>query len=147
MGAFDSKPNLTIPNPDDAKATEAFRKKWGWDAHEQVIIRGQFTTADHEHMENASSALTGQGRKRKFEVRTGSARRTLLERMIVDWTLTQNGRKVEVTPENIGRLPANYRTPILEACDEIALVMDEEEQEDFLPSANGHLQELSVKTK
>src|SRR5579884_2915769 len=113
MGAFDVAANITIPSPDDAKAAEAFRKRWGWDAHEQVIIRGQFTTADQEHMENASSAFKGEGRKRKFEVRAGSARRALLERMIVNWTLSQNGRPVAVTPENIGRLPANYRTPIL----------------------------------
>jgi hypothetical protein len=69
-------------------------------------------------------------------MRTGSARLILMEQMIVDWTLTDNGRKVEVTSKNIKRLPSNYQTPILEACDEIAMVMDEDEQEDFLLESN-----------
>src|SRR5258708_7710820 len=136
MGAFDVIANITIPNPDDTAASDAFRKKWKWEAHEQIIIKGQFTTADQETMENASSAIKGKGNKRDVQLRTGSARRKLLEVMIVDWTLAISGRKVEVSPENIGRLPANYRTPILEACDEIAMTMDEEEQEDFLHSAS-----------
>ncbi|MFL5626382.1 MAG: hypothetical protein ACJ788_12390 [Ktedonobacteraceae bacterium] len=136
MGAFDVVQNITIPNPDDTAASEAFRKKWGWDPHEQIIIKGSFTAADQEIMENASSALKGKGSKRDVELRTGTARRKLLEVMIVDWTLSSNGRKVDVTPENIGRLPANYRKPILEACDEIASTLDEDEQEAFLPSAS-----------
>src|SRR5258708_7838032 len=136
MGAFDVVANITIPNPDDTAASEAFRKKWKWEAHEQIIIKGQFTTADQETMENASSAIKGKGSKRDVQLRTGSARRKLLEVMIIDWTLSSNGRKVEVSPENVGRLPANYRTPVLEACDEIAMTMDEDEQEDFLPSAS-----------
>lgn len=149
MGAFDDVKNVTIPSPDGTKASESFRKihpnataeeefraKWKWDAHEQIIIRGQFITADQEAMENASSTIDGKGKKRKIEMRTGSARRTLLERMIVDWTLTKGGKPVPVTPENIGKLPTNYRKPILEACDEIAMTLDEDEQDDFLPTAN-----------
>lgn len=155
MGAFDRKPDVTIPNPEGGKASEAYRKKhgehataeqefrarWGWDDHEQIVIRGTFTVSDQEQMENSSSTLEGKGKKRDLKVRTGSARRVLLERMIVSWTLTKNGQIMPVTPENIGLLPANYRKPVLEACDEIAKTMDEDEQEDFLPSANGHLKE------
>jgi hypothetical protein len=138
MGAFDTVANITIPNPDDREGASAFRKKWKWDAHEQIIIKGQFTANDQEIMENASSAIKGQGKKSKFDVLTGSARRKLLELMIVDWTLTQDGKVLPVSSENVGKLPANYRTPILEQCDEIAMTMSEEEQEDFLPGANGH---------
>jgi len=142
MGAFDEKPNILIPDDDrDTEAAKAFRVKWGWDAHDQIIVRGTFTAADQEQMENASSTLRGKGKKRNIEMKTGSARRTLLERMIVNWTLTKNGQIMPVTPETIGKLPANYRKPVLEACDEIAMTMDEEEQEDFLPSANGPLTE------
>ncbi len=136
MGAFDKVQNITIPNPDDTKASAAFRRKWGWDAHEQIIIRGRFTAADQEAMENASSAIKGKGKKRDVEIRQGTARRILLERMIVDWTLTQDGRPVEVTSENIGQLPATYRKPVLEAIDEIARFMDEDEQDDFLDGAS-----------
>jgi hypothetical protein len=138
MGAFDEKPNILIPDDDrDVAAAQAFRAKWGWDAHEQIVVRGTFTAADQEQMENASSTLKGKGRHRNIEMKTGSARRTLLERMIVNWTLTRNGQIIPVTPEAIGKLPANYRKPVLEACDDIAMTMDEEEQDDFLTSANG----------
>lgn len=137
MGAFDKAKPVIIPDPEDAKASEAFRKKWGWEAHEQIIIRGQFTAADQEAMENASAALEGKGKHRMVKMQTGTARRTLLERMIVDWTLTEGGRPVEVNAANIGRLPSNYRKPVLEACDAIARVMDEDEQDDFLDGANG----------
>lgn len=147
MGAFDTVPNITIPNPDDAEASAAFRAKWKWDAHEQIIIKGQFTTADQEAMENASSVMEGKGKNSKVAVRTGSARRKLLEIMIVDWTLTMGGHRIQPTPQAIGRLPANYRTPVLEVCDEIAMTMDEEEQEDFLAGANEPTTASSTKTK
>lgn len=133
MGAFDVIPNITIPDPDDTKASEAFRKKWGWEPHEQVIMRGTFTQADQEAIGNAASTATKDG---KIIIQAGTGRTQLLEQMIVDWTLTQNGRKVEVTPKNIRRLPAKYSTPILEECDKLAAAMSEEEQEDFLDSAS-----------
>ncbi len=140
MGAFDRKPDILLPDDDkDKKAAEAFRKKWKWDPHEQIIIRGVFTAADQAEMENASSHLTGKGKNRSIDIKTGDARLKLLQRMIVNWTLSEGGRPVPVTAENIQRLPANYRKPVLEACDEIAMTMDEDEQEDFLASANGHL--------
>src|SRR5258708_3258722 len=135
MGAFDVVPPMTIPDPDGGKASEAFRKahgddataeqefraKWKWEAHEQIIIKGSFSTEDQEIMENAASALKGKGNKKAVEMRTGTARRKLLEVMIVDWTLSSGGRKVPVSPQTIGKLPANYRTPVLAVCDEIAV--------------------------
>ncbi|SRR5581483_7192628 len=136
MGAFDKRPNIVIPNDEDPKAAAAFRKKWGWDAHEQIIVRGVFTAGDQEEMENASASLHGKGKNRALEVKTGSARRKLLELMIVDWTLTAGGKPVPVSPENIALLPANYRRPVLEVCDEVAGTMDEEEQENFPRGAN-----------
>ena len=137
MGAFDERPNITIPDDEkDPKAAAEFRKKWKWDAHEQIIVRGVFTAGDQEEMENASSTLKGKGKRRNIEVKTGSARVKLLERMIVEWTLTKNGRPMAATPENIHKLPANYRKPVLDVCDEIAMTMDEDEQEDFLTGAS-----------
>ena len=146
MGAFDVVPNVVIPNPDDPEASAAFRKKWGWEPHEQVIIRGTFTAVEQEAVENAASGFVGKGRKKDVELRQGTARQTMLTRMIVDWTLAVNGKKVDVSPAMIRRLPANYRTPILEACDEIAAGMTEEEQEDFLPDANEPIAENSMET-
>ena len=138
MGAFDTVPPIAIPNPDNAEEAAAFRKQWKWDAHEQVLIKGAYTGVEQENVDNASAVLSREGKKQKMEVRVGTARNRLLQEMIVDWTLTQNGSKVPVTPQSIARLPANYRTPILEQIDEIARTMDQSEQEDFLPSANGH---------
>lgn len=143
MGAFDVIPNIIIPDPDNAEEAAAFRKKWGWEAHEQVIISGKFTTEMQEEMENAGSAFKGAGRKQVTDLRLGTARRKLLEVMIRDWTFTENGRKVPVSPRTIGMLPPSYRKPILEVCDSIAQLADEEEQEAFLPSANGHSPENS----
>lgn len=136
MGAFDSIPNITIPNPDKPDEALAFRAKWKWEPHEQVLIKGIYTTADQEMVENASSGVSGKGKGAKADLRIGSSRRMLVEVMIVDWTLAQNGRKVEVSSAAIARLPSNYRDPILEAIDEVSGGMDESEQEDFLPSAS-----------
>ncbi len=149
MGAFDDIPNVLVPDDTDMEAAKAFRRKWKWDAHEQVILRGTFTAADHEAVQNATSptAPTQQRKVTEVEARVGTGHLRLLERMIVDWTFTQNGRKVGVTPQAIRRLPANYVTPLLERCDEIAVGMSEEEQDDFLPSANGRTPESSLLTK
>lgn len=142
MGAFDKKPDILIPDDDrDPKAAKAFRQHWGWDSHEQIMIKGSFTAADQAEMENASSELAGKGRRRNLKVKTGDARLKLLECMIVNWTLTESGRPVQVTAANISRLPANYRRPVLEKCDEIAMTMDEEEQEDFLDASPAPSQE------
>ncbi len=143
MGAFDAAPN--IPLPDDSNQEEAakFRAKWRWEAHEVVILKGVYTTADQEMVENAGGGIRGQGKKSTPDMRIGSSRAKLLEVMIRDWTFSMNGRKQEVSRNAIAHLPSNYRTPILEKIDEIAEPMSEEEQEDFLPGSNGHTKESS----
>lgn len=145
MGAFDVVPNITIPDPANTEKAAAFRKKWGWEPHETIIIRGQYITEIQEEVENASSGLKGEGNKKEAELRVGTSRRKLLELMIVDWTLAENGRRVTPDARSIGRLPANYRTPVLEVCDEIATGMTQEEQTTFLPGANGHSGEIAAK--
>jgi hypothetical protein len=133
MGAFDQVANITVPDDEgDPIGARLFRKKWGWDAHEVVIMRGSFSAGDQEAVGNASMQADKKG---NISFQGGSGRIKLLERMIVDWTLAQNGRKVEVTPQAIKRLPANYSNPLLEKCDELASAMTEEEQDDFFGSA------------
>lgn len=142
MGAFDQTPNILVPNDEgDPIGAAAFRKRWGWEAHEVVIMHGAFTTGDMEAITNASMSLDKQSSKPTFA--GGSGRVHLLHRMISDWTFTAGGRKVPVTLDAIRRLPANYMTPLLEKCDEMAQGMTEEEQEDFFDSANGHSSESS----
>ena len=157
MGAFDAAPNILLPDPnggeaskayrekygEDATAEQEFRAKWRWEAHEVVILKGVYTTADQEIVENAGGGLKGQGKKSTPDMRIGSSRAKLLEVMIRDWTFTMGGRKQEVSRNAIAHLPSNYRTPILERIDEIAEPMSEEEQEDFLPGSNGHTKESS----
>lgn len=144
MGAFDAVRNILLPDDDaDKEEAAAFRKKWKWEPGEVVILKGTYSTEDQERVENASGAIKGRGNKAETDMRIGSARVMLLEVMIVDWTLSMGGRKVEVSRHAIRRLPSNYRTPILEKIDEIAEPMSEEEQEDFLPSSNGHTKESS----
>jgi hypothetical protein len=135
MGAFDDKSPITVPDPSDDKAAAAFRKKWGWEAHEQVILKGTFTAGDQESMNNASVIVDKDG---ATTVQAGSARLKMLECMVVDWTLARNGQRVPVSSSAIKRLPANYSTPLLERCDQLASTMKEEEQEDFFDAANGH---------
>jgi hypothetical protein len=73
-----------------------------------------------------------------MEMFAGIGRYAILERMIVNWTFLRNGQRVPVTKESIQQLPANYSNPILEKLDAMAAAMTEEEQQDFLNSANGH---------
>jgi len=144
MGAFDQVANIVVPNDEgDPVGAKIFRKKWGWDAHELVILRGSFSAGDQEAVGNAATTTDKKGNP---TFQAGSGRLKLLERMIVDWTLAVNGRKVDVTPQAIRRLPANYSNPLLERCDELAQAMTEEEQEDFFASANGHSSTSWVET-
>jgi hypothetical protein len=138
MGAFDQIANIVIPNDEDPEAAKAFRKRWNWEAHEVVILRGTFSAGDQEAVGNASLVTDKKG---GTLFAAGTGRLKMLERMIVDWTFMQNGRKVEVTPAAIKRLPANYSKPLTDRCDELAQAMTEEEQEDFFTSANGHSSE------
>jgi hypothetical protein len=137
MGAFDDVADITLPDPSDPEGAAAFRKKWGWEAHEVVLIKGTIEVADQEYVTN----LTAKAGKRggDIQLQAGTGRFALLDRMIRDWHFLRNGQKVPVTRENIRRLPANYANPILEAIDKIANGMTEEEQEDFLAYANGHI--------
>ncbi len=147
MGAGDAVPNILLPDDNHPEEAAAFRAKWRWEAHELVILRGTYTGIEQEAVDNASSGIKGKGKSRRVDMRLGTARNKLLETMILDWTLTRAGRKMEVVPGNIIRLPANYRKPILEVCDQVAEIMDEEEEENFLPSSNGHSPESSNEEK
>ena len=142
MGAFDVKPPIAIPDPSEPEKAEAFRKKWGWEEHEQVLIKGTIDVADQEYVTNLTAK---SGKRGEFELQAGTGRYALLDRMIQDWTLLQNGHRVPVNKANIRRLPANYANPILEEIDKLAAGMTEEEQEDFLTSANGYIVDSSEK--
>jgi hypothetical protein len=144
MGAFDDIPHILVPDPSDSKAEAAFRKKWGWEPHEQVILKGIFTAGDQETMNNASVTTDKSG---TANIQAGTARIKMLECMIVDWTLLRNGQRVPVSSSTIKRLPANYSNPLLERCDELAATMQEQEQEDFFDSANEPFSANSGETK
>jgi hypothetical protein len=135
MGAFDDVPPITIPDPTDAVGAELFRRKWNWEPHEQVLLKGNVTVADQEYVSNK---YMKSGKKGDMEMQAGTGRYALLDRMILDWSLMRNGTRVLVTPQSIRQLPANYSNPILERLDDLAAAMTEEEQEDFLDSASGH---------
>lgn len=147
MGAFDVIPNILLPNPDKPEEAAAFRAKWRWEVHEQIILKGQFTASDQEAMSNVANHIKRNGDDpddAEIETHTGSARLKLLELMIVDWSLAVNGRKVEVRPEMIKRLPTNYTVPILEICDRLAAGLSPREKKSLPPNANGHMKESSA---
>ncbi len=137
MGAFDDFPPVTIPRSEDE------RKKWGWEPHEQVLLKGCMDVSDQKYTANKMGKM---GKNSVMEVQMGEGRYALLERMILSWTFTKNGQVVALSPANIGRLPSSYSTPILAVIDEITSGMSEQEQEDFLDSANGPTVDGSVST-
>jgi hypothetical protein len=134
MGAFDDVENITLP-PSDPVEAETFCKQWGWEPHEQVMLRGNVTVADQKYITNEYLKSTKGG---DAQMRAGDGRYALLNRMIISWSFTRNGQQIPLTPANIDRLPANYSNPILERLDKLASAMNEQEQQDFLTSANGH---------
>lgn len=135
MGAFDDIQNITIPDPSDQNAASVFRKKWGWEEHEQVLIKGSITVADEEYVTDQYSSMNKQT---EIQIKMGRGRFAILERMIIAWTLMRNGSPVPLTQQNIKKLPHNYSTPILEVIDKIGVAMTEEEQENFFNSAEEH---------
>jgi hypothetical protein len=134
MGAFDDFSPVTIPE------SEEQRKRWGWEPHEQVVLKGSMDIADQEYTANQMGALK---KDKSLEIRMGTGRFSLLDRMILSWTFTRNGKAVPLSQANIRKLPSRYSTPILEAIDRIVAPMSEEEQTDFLDSANGRIVESS----
>lgn len=144
MGAFDQAPNITVPDDEgDPITAAAFRKRWEWEPHEVVILRGMFTAGDLEAVSNATMSMD---KKNNPRIDPGSGRIHLLHRMIVGWTFRAGAREVPVTLDAIRRLPANYMVPLFEKCDELAKGMTDEEQEDFFPTVNGHSEENSATT-
>ena len=136
MGAFDKVKNIVIPDDEQPAEAAAFRKKWGWDAGEQVVVRGKFTAGIQEDIGNIATQMDEDGKP--FMV-TGTARLSMMEHMIVSWSFTQNGHPVPVSLDAIRELGAEYQTPILEKIDELAKKgMSKEAQKRFLPSASGH---------
>lgn len=146
MGAFSKqRKNIVIPDPDKPEESEAFRKKWGWEPHEQIILRPVFTEGAREAIGNASTQVDTDG---NVAILAGTGRTAMLEQMIVSWTLTDDhGVVVAVTPENIRDLPAEYSTPALEVCDKLAVGMSKAAQKNFLGSANGHSSANSAEVK
>lgn len=144
MGAFDDVGTIILPDPNDLEKSEAFRKKWGWDAHEQIILHGVYDAGQMEVVTNASVTSNLAKKNPDVKLASGTGKIKLMEVMIVDWTLTRNGQRLPLTPQTIRKLPSRYQIPILKAIDEITGEnMDEEEQEAFLISANGHTEDNS----
>lgn len=132
MGAFDAKPPITLPDPTNPVAASAFRRKWGWDDNEQVIIKGALTVAEQIFVNDKYGALKGDS---TIDVKMGEGRYALLECMIQSWTFTMNGSVPPVNAVTIRMLPSNYSKPILDAIDAISAPMTEEESENFTNGA------------
>ncbi len=135
MGAFDDKSPIVLPDPEQPEEAAAFRRKWSWEPHEQVLLKPTVTVADQIYVSNQTVKSKKNG---EMEMFAGVGRYAILERMIINWTFLKNGQRVPVSKENIQMLPANYANPILERLDAMAAAMTEEEQQDFLISRNGH---------
>lgn len=135
MGAFDDVDNITLPDPSDLAAAKEFRDKWGWEEHEQVLLKGTVTVADQKYFSNEYMKSSKNG---DLIMQAGDGRYAMLHRMIIGWSFTRNGQPVPLNAANVDRLKANYSNPILEVLDQMAAAMTEKKQQDFLNSANGH---------
>lgn len=147
MGAFDAIPNILVPDDEgDPKGATAFRKRYGWEPYEVVVLKGTFTAGMQETIGNAMTAVDKKG---NTTMNGGTGRLKLLECMIVDWTFTMGpgGPKVPIRADTIARLPANYSNPLLDRCDELAATMTEEEQEDFFGDVSEPLPESYPEAK
>jgi hypothetical protein len=138
MGAFDDVSPITIPRSDEE------RKRWGWEPHEQVVLKGSITVADQEYV---TDHYGKSGKGGGIEMQMGKGRFAILDRVIMSWTFLRNGQPVPVNTHSIRQLPATYSNPILEIIDSLAQTMTQEEQESFLTSANGHIVESSSEAK
>lgn len=138
MGAFDDKQPIILPDPENTEEAAAFRRKWGWEIHEQVLLKPTITVADQIYVSNQTIRSKKNG---EMEMFAGVGRYAILERMIINWTFLRNGQRVPVSASNIQQLPANYANPILEKLDAMAAAMTDDEQQDFLISSNGHISE------
>lgn len=126
MGAFSKAKNIVVPDDENPEEAAAFRQQWGWEAHEQVVLRGAITAG----MQEKAGNLTGQ---------QGTASLTLLEAMIVSWTFADDGgHPIAPSLEAIRRLPAEYLTPLTLKLGELQMRgMDEAAQQRFLAALNG----------
>lgn len=142
MGAFDAKQPIVIPNPNNPEQAAAFREKWGWEPHEQVILRGVYTAGHMAAVQNASvhSDIGSDQASSRITLATGDGRLKLMECLIIGWTFKQGGQDVPVSIHAISQLPYHYMQPILEECDKISgTTLNQEQQKSFLTSANGHI--------
>lgn len=138
MGAFDEKQPIILPDPENVEESAAFRRKWGWEPNEQVLLKPTVTVADQIYVSNQTIRSKKNG---EMEMFAGVGRYAILERMIINWTFVKNGQRVPVSASTIQQLPANYANPILEKLDAMAAAMTEEEQQSFLTPANEHISE------
>ncbi len=127
MGAFSQAKNVLIPNDEAPEEAAAFRKQWGWEPHEQVLMRGAVTAGIQEKAGNLGD-------------QQGTASLVTLEAMIISWTFVDDaGHPVAVSLDTIRRLPPEYLTPLSLECAKLQQKgMNEEMQQRFLAALNGH---------
>jgi hypothetical protein len=104
MAAFSKKAEITLP------ATPEEGAKWGWEPHETVTIKGNFTMGD------AQSSVKMTTDDSPDEVNTLK----LMEAMIVSWNFTDDNHNVVVlSPQSVAQLPLEYAGPIIQAIGKI----------------------------
>lgn len=124
-----------------------------------VLMRIEMSTEDNIAIQNhlVKMGNVKQGEKPEITMTLGDSIRTTLQRMIVGWGgLTRrqadpNGNIKEVpllySAANVGKLPKHITDFVLKKINEFNPDMEEEEQTDFLPGANGHTNEGSEKVR
>lgn len=113
-----------------------------WEAHSHVIIKEDFLAEDEAWVQNQLAKVQGYGtNKPSMEMTLGNIRILTIQRMVTGGIVAVtrgNGRiKTVNLPHEAGKLLKSDLDYIFEQIDKLNPDMTEEQQEDFLPSANG----------
>lgn len=106
-------------------------------AHEYIIIKREMTAADEAWIQNRTARVSGDKNKPEINLTVGDVDLALLQRMIVNWSLTKAGddgkqHPVPFSHEAVKDLPRRVARLVKAVIND--LNPDEDDFSDFLPS-------------
>ena len=116
-----------------------------WEPHSHVIVKEDFLASDEAWIQNRLSGkmkVDKNGKSAEAEMLVGNVNILLIQRMVVQGIVAVkrlSGRiKTVSLPAEAGQLLKNDIDYICAEINRLNPDMEEDEQEDFLPGANGH---------
>jgi hypothetical protein len=116
-----------------------------WEAHSFVVVKEDFLAEDEAWIQNRMSGkvkVDASNRSASMDTQMGNVNILLIQRMVTSGKVAvkrSSGRIKEVNlPQDAPRLLKSDQDYIIAELNNLNPDMTEEEQESFLPSANGH---------